>query len=61
VADDFGIFLFAQPGVVVGAQVAVVRALDRAAGRYWRFGRAARWGGANRDGVFRKVLEFHFL
>jgi hypothetical protein len=60
-ADDFGIFFFAEPGVVINAEVSVNLVLDRTAGRDRRLGRGILSGSANSDVVFLNVLEFHFL
>ena len=57
VPDDCGVFFFAEPGVVVDAEVAVEELLDGLAGRDRRLRRGV---GAKGDGVFLKVVDVHF-
>ena len=57
VLDDRRVFLFAEPGVVVDAKVAVKVMLDGFAGRDRESWRGV---GANGDGVFLNVTGVHF-
>ena len=59
VLDDSGIFLFAKPGVIVDAKIAVEEVLDGYASGDRGRGRG-RGVGANGDGVFLKALVIHF-
>jgi len=57
VPDDRGVFLFAEPGVIVDAKIAVEQVLDGFAGGDRGLERGV---SANGDGVFLKVLGVHF-